>query len=70
MKHLKNKGNPMSDEFWSWVIVLGGTMLWVGWVLNIIQVFKMSYDIITFETIIRLAGVPLFPIGGLLGYWF
>lgn len=60
----------MSDEFWSWVIVLGGTMLWVGWVLNIIQVFKMSYDIITFETIIRLAGVPLFPIGGLLGYWF
>jgi hypothetical protein len=60
----------MSDEFWSWVIVLGGTMLWVGWVLNIIQVFKASYDVITFETIIRLAGVPLFPLGGLLGYWF
>jgi hypothetical protein len=44
--------------------------LWVGWVLNLIHLFKVSYDVITLEIILRLAGVPLFPVGGLLGYWF
>jgi hypothetical protein len=58
------------DELFAWAIVIGGTLLWVGWVLNLIRLFKVSYDVITLEIILRLAGVPLFPVGGLLGYWF
>jgi hypothetical protein len=58
------------NELFSWAIVIGGTLLWVGWVLNLIHLFKVSYDVITLEIILRLAGVPLFPVGGLLGYWF
>jgi hypothetical protein len=41
----------------------------VGWVLNLITLFKVSYDVVTLELVLRIAGVPLSPLGGLMG-WF
>jgi hypothetical protein len=59
----------MTDELWAWAIILAGAFFWVGWVLNLITLFKASYDVVTLELVLRIAGVPLSPLGGLMG-WF
>jgi hypothetical protein len=59
----------MTDELWAWAIILVGAFFWVGWVLNLITLFRVSYDVVTLELVLRIAGVPLSPLGGLMG-WF
>lgn len=59
----------MTDELWAWAIILLVAFFWVGWVLNLITLFKVSYDVVTLELVLRIAGVPLSPLGGLMG-WF
>jgi hypothetical protein len=59
----------MTDELWAWAIIVVGAFFWVGWVLNLITLFKVSYDVVTLELVLRIAGVPLSPLGGLMG-WF
>lgn len=52
------------------VTVLILTLLaFIGWVMNIVELFGMSFSTVTGELVVRIIGVFLFPIGGIAG-WF
>lgn len=39
-----------------------------GWIANIVKIFGMSFDPLTAEAVLRVIGVFVFPIGGIMGY--
>jgi hypothetical protein len=47
-------------------IVISGTIIF-GWISNIIKIFGIE-NILTGEGILRLIGVLLIPLGGILGF--
>jgi len=51
-------------------------LLWiamaVGWVMNIVKLFGLqgsTFNDVGVEMIIRIAGIPLVPLGGIFGYF-
>lgn len=40
----------------------------VGWVLNIVDIFGMGLSVMSPELILRLVGIVLVPLGGVMGY--
>ena len=50
-----------------WLAVIG--TLAIGWVINLFQVILPPYPVtVTVEFLIKLLGIPVFPIGGILGW--
>lgn len=41
----------------------------IGWVLNIIHLFNMP-TVMTGEGAVRIAGIPVAPLGAILGWFF
>ena len=41
----------------------------IGWVLNIIHLFNMP-TVLTGEGAVRIAGIPVAPLGAILGWFF
>lgn len=54
------------------VLVIGFIALWVGaiagWVMNIIAIVGGIHGALTTEMIVRLIGVPFFPLGAIMGW--
>jgi hypothetical protein len=46
-----------------------GVAVAIGWVLNIIQIIAMIGGEFTAELVVRLVGVPVVPLGAILGYF-
>lgn len=42
--------------------------LFIGWFMNIYKLVTMNFDPITGWLIMRIAGIPLAPLGGILGW--
>lgn len=49
--------------------MLIGLLLAIGWVLNIVTLFRHAADPITTITVLRGIGIFIAPLGGVLG-WF
>ena len=49
--------------------LLAGVVLAIGWVMNIITLFRHAADPVTTITILRGIGIVVAPLGGVLG-WF
>lgn len=43
--------------------------LGVGWVLNLVAVFKADFGTITGELVLRLVGIFIAPLGAFMGYF-
>lgn len=42
----------------------------VGWVLNIIDLVALGFDqFLTIEAVLRIIGIPLAPLGAVMGYF-
>jgi hypothetical protein len=39
-----------------------------GWVLNIIELLGMSFDVFTLELALRLLGIVVVPLGAIIGW--
>lgn len=45
------------------------TCLLIGWVINLFKLIGMRHtDTITTDLILRIIGIPLVPIGGIMGW--
>lgn len=42
--------------------------MWVGWVMNIAELYNESAEMSTGQIVIRGVGIPIVPIGGVMGY--
>jgi hypothetical protein len=42
----------------------------IGWVLNIVDLFSMSFSTLTGEVVLRVVGVFIPPLGAILGWFF
>ena len=50
----------------AWLVVVA--LLLVGWVMNIVALAGSNIDTVDAMLILRAVGVPLFPLGGVMGY--
>jgi hypothetical protein len=50
----------LSIGFWLAVVI--------GWVMNIYKLTKCDFDVPLKSEVIRCVGVPLFPLGAIIGY--
>jgi hypothetical protein len=50
----------------AWLVVVA--LLAAGWVMNIVALAGSNIDTIDAMLILRAVGVPLFPLGGVMGY--
>jgi hypothetical protein len=54
------------------VVALGVIGLWVaaviGWVMNIVTLYHMSFATMTGELVVRVIGIFVAPIGAIMGY--
>ena len=59
----------MSSELFAMLAIIG---LWiagiVGWVMNIITLYHMSFATINGELVLRLVGIFVAPIGSIMGF--
>jgi hypothetical protein len=49
---------------WTFVV-----FIFLGWVLNIISLFHMSFDPLTGLAVLKVVGIFIVPVGGITG-WF
>jgi hypothetical protein len=49
---------------WTFVV-----FILIGWVMNIISLFHMSFDPLTGLAVLKVVGVFMVPVGGITG-WF
>ena len=49
------------------VMVIWAFMV-IGWIMNIITLWNTMDDPLTAKTIVRVAGIFVFPLGSILGY--
>jgi hypothetical protein len=49
---------------WTFVV-----FIFIGWVLNIISLFHMSFDPLTGLAVLKVVGIFIVPVGGITG-WF
>ena len=65
-QRIKERAKRISHALILAFIVIFGTIIF-GWIFNIIKIFGIE-NILTGEGILRLIGVPLIPLGGILGF--
>lgn len=54
--------------FGAFSIVILWIGLVIGWIMNIVKLFGLSFDTFSPELVIRIVGVVLAPIGGVVGW--
>ena len=58
----------MKERFGGWFSILVYLLLLYGWFGNIYKLTKYDFDVPLKAEVIRLVGVPVFPMGIILGY--
>lgn len=53
----------------SFISLFVAIFLIIGWIMNIFDLLGASFDPLTGEVVVRLIGIFVFPLGGILG-WF
>lgn len=58
----------MRERFSGWFSILVYLLLLYGWFGNIYKLTKYDFDVPLKAEVLRLVGVPVFPMGIILGY--
>lgn len=58
----------MREKANEWLIFLLYVFILYGWFANIYKLTKCDFDVPLKAEVIRLAGIPVFPMGIILGY--
>lgn len=51
------------------LMILAALVIAYGWVINLVALFHSSFTELTGILVLRVAGIFIFPIGGILGYF-
>ena len=69
MSRIRNRATAAKiaiGAFLFWLTAVGA--LGIGWIMNIVSIIHVISEPITPMIILRLVGIIVFPLGGILGY--
>lgn len=55
-------------KLWRRFVIMVGLIIMWGYVLNVITIYNSSFNSITGELILRIIGLFIAPLGGIMGY--
>lgn len=64
----RTERRPVAQALLMTIVFVSTPVLAVGWTLNLIHIFTLPMDhVLTNEVMLRYLGIPLFPLGGVMG---